>query len=190
MNLIWLLIQEHAPEAAEAAEHAPSVFALSTNVSFWTVVIFLILLGVLMKFAFPPILGYAEAREKRIQAQIDEAAAQRAEAEALLAQQREELSKARMEAQQLIAEGKVAAERVRTELLERSKAEQEQLVARAKADIVREREQAIESLRREAVDLALAAAGKLVAHKVDAEADRRLVTEYLKSVPAGTAGAA
>src|SRR5262245_50576652 len=99
MNLLWLVLQEHSEAAAE-----PNVFALTANVSFWTIVIFLILLGVLLKFAFPPILGYAAAREKRIQDALDESKRQREETERLLEQQREELNKARVEAQQIITE--------------------------------------------------------------------------------------
>jgi F-type H+-transporting ATPase subunit b len=191
MNLLMILLQEHAPEAAEAAEHAPNVFSLTASVSFWTVIIFLVLLAVLLKFAFPPILGYAAAREQRIQQALDDAKAQREETAALLEQQRAQLAEARGAAQQVIAEGKQAAERVRQELLEKTRLEQQELVERAKAEIVREREQAVEHVRREAVELAIAAAAKLVGEKIDAESDRRIVNEYLKGVgsqdPAGVA---
>lgn len=188
MNILMILLQEHA---AETAEHTPSVFQMTANVSFWTVIIFLVLLGVLLKFAFPPILGYAAAREARIQQALDDAKAQREEAESLLAQQREQLAQARSDAQQVIAEGKQAAERVRQELLEKTRVEQQELLERAKAEIAREREQAVEHVRREAVDLAIAAAAKLVGAKVDADSDRRIVSDYLDSIgsqdPAGVA---
>jgi F-type H+-transporting ATPase subunit b len=191
MNFLWLVLQEHAPEAAQAAEHAatPNVFQWTQNVSFWTLVIFIILLGVLLKFAFPPILGYANAREQRIQDALDMAKTQRAEAEQLLAQQRQELLKARTDAQQLIAEGKQAAEKVRSELLNRAKAEQEELLARARAEIEAERARALESVRREAVDLALAAASKLVEQRLDADSDRRLVTQFLDRAGAAESAA-
>ena len=183
MNLNLLAI------AAEGAE--PSIFGINAGVSFWTLIIFILLSVVLAKFAFPPILGYAAAREQRIQAALDEARRQREESEKLLEQQRKELVNARQEAQAVIAEAKQAAERVRDDLLTRAKAEQEELVARARQDIERDRQKAIESLRREAVDLALAAAGKLVGQRMNAAEDRRLVTEYLQSVDgANGAGAA
>lgn len=181
MNILWLALQEHAAEAAEG----PSVFNLVAGVSFWTVVIFLGLMAVLAKFAFPAILGYAEAREKRIQASLDDAKRQRAEAEALLAEQRKELSAARQEAQSLIAEAKQAAERTRQELLTQARTEQEELVSRAKNEIARERDKAMESVRREAVDLAMAAAAKLVQKNLTAEDDRKLVTDYLNRAEAG-----
>ena len=189
MNFLMILLQEHAAEAA--AEHAPNVFSLTANVSFWTVIIFLLLLGVLLKFAFPPILGYAAAREERIQKTLDDARVQREEAAALLEQQRAQLAEARTQAQQVIAEGKQAAERVRQELLEKTRVEQQELLERAKAEITREREKAVEQVRREAVDLAIAAAGRLLGAKVDAEADRRIVSDYLGRIGTGdTAGVA
>lgn len=186
MNLLISIIQEHAPAAAEHAE-SPNVFALTANVSFWTVIIFLILLFVLAKFAFPPILGYAAAREKRIQEAIDEAARQRAETERLLEEQRQLLASARNDAQGLISEAQKDAERVRRDLLERARVEQEEMLARARREIDDERARAIESLRREAVDLAIAAASKLVEKRVDAQEDRRIVTEFLAHVDKGAA---
>jgi F-type H+-transporting ATPase subunit b len=177
--------------AIAAAGTEPSIFGINAGVSFWTLVIFILLSVVLYKFAYPHILGYAAAREQRIQETLDDARRQREESEQLLEQQRQELLTARQEAQAMIAEGKQAAERVRDDMLARAKAEQEELVARARQDIERDRQKAIESLRREAVDLALAAAGKLIGQRVDAPEDRRLVTEYLKSVDsANGAGAA
>jgi F-type H+-transporting ATPase subunit b len=188
MNILWIALQENA---AEAAEGGPNVFNFAAGVSFWTVVIFLGLMAVLVKFAFPPILGYAAAREKRIQASLDDAKRQRAEAESLLEQQRKELATARQEAQQLIAEAKQLGERARQEVLVRARAEQEEIITRAKDEIVRERDKALESVRREAVDLAIAAASKLLEKRLDAEEDRRLVTEYLsRAAVRGPAGVA
>ena len=191
MNVLWLILQEHAPAAADAAQHAesPQVFGIMANVMTWTLIIFLILLFVLMKFAFPPILGYAEAREKRIQDALDESKRQREEAERLLETQRQELAKARGDAQLLIAEGRQGAEKIRQELLTRAKAEQEELITRAKSDIEAERLKAVESVRREAVDIALAAAAKLVGQRLDSDNDRRIVNDFLNRVGTQPAGA-
>lgn len=185
MNFLFAVLQEHAAEATEAAHEAPNVFALTTNVSFWTIIIFLVLLFVLAKFAFPPILGYAAAREKRIQDALDAAAADRAAALAALEEQRQGMLKARDEAQAVISEAQKAAERVRREMLDKAKAEQDEILARAKSEIEAERAKAIDSLRREAVELAIAAAAKLVDRKLNTDEDRRIVTEFLASVDRG-----
>jgi len=190
MTALLALVQEHAPTAAEHAE-SPNVFALTWNVSFWTVIIFAILVVVLAKFAFPPILGYAAAREKRIQDALDESKRQREEAERLLEQQRAELANARAEAQAIIAEGRQAAERIRQDLLNRARTEHEEMLTLARADIEAERARVIESMRREAVELALAAAGRLIEKRLDNEADRKLVSDFLSRAevaePAGVA---
>ncbi len=184
MKLLWLILQEQG-----AAGETPNVFAWSTSVSVWTVIIFLLLLGVLSKYAFPPILGYAAAREKRIQDTLDEAKRNREEAGRLLEEQRQELARARMDAQQVIAEGRQAAEKVRADLLIKTRAEQEELLARARADIETERLRAIESVREHAVDLALGAAAKLVEQRLDSENDRRIVNEFLARVDTQKAAA-
>lgn len=172
MNILSIVAQE-----AEQAQ--PSLFSLNLGVSAWTVVIFLILLAVLAKFAFPAILGYANAREHRIQEVLDAAARDREEAERLLAEQRRELTEGRQQAQQILAEARQTAERARVEILERARVEQEEMLARAKQEIERERERAADSLRRDAVEMALAAAGKLIGERVGSEEDRQLVRDYL-----------
>lgn len=190
MHNILRLIQE---PAAQAAEHGdPNVFNLNLGVSFWTLVIFGALMLVLAKWAFPPILGYAQAREERIQESLDEAKRARDEAQQSLEEQRRELAEARREAQQIIAQSKQDAEAVRQELLDRARSEQGELVERAKREIERERDEAVESIRQEAVELSIAAASHLVGRRLDAEEDRRLVRDFLdraqaEQKPVGTA---
>jgi F-type H+-transporting ATPase subunit b len=175
MNLILAVLQHEAAES-------PSVFNLSTNVSFWTLVIFVLLLFLLAKFAFPPILGYAAAREARIQDALDSARRDREEAQRLIDAQKQELMRAREESQQLIGEAQKAAERVRRDLLDKAKAEQEDILQRAKTEIEAERARAVDSLRREAVDLAIAGAGRLIEKKLDAQEDRRIVADFLANI--------
>lgn len=184
MNLILAVLQ-HGTEATES----PNVFNLAMNVSFWTVIIFLLLLFLLAKFAFPPILGYAAAREQRIQETLDAARQEREAAEQMVQEQRAELTRAREQGQQLIADAQKAAERIRKETLDKARGEQEELITRAKSEIEAEKARAIDALRREAVDLAIAAASKLVERKLDTEEDRRIVTEFLANVDRGQVAA-
>lgn len=184
MNILWLLVQEAEYAAAEAAE-SPNVFNLDLGTSFWTFVIFGLMMVVLAKYAFPPILGYAQAREERIQRSLDEAQQARDEAQQALEEQRRELEKARQESHEIIARGKQDAESVRQELLNKTKAEQQEVVERAKQEIERQREQALESLRRETVELSIAAASNLISRRMDAEEDRRVVREFLDRAETG-----
>ena len=181
MNLLFAILQEGA--------ESPSVFNLTTNVSFWTLVIFLILLVILAKLAFPPILGYAAAREQRIQDALDAARRDREAANELMEQQKQALLHARDEAQHVVAEAQKAGDRVRREMLDRARAEQDELIQRAKSEIEAERARAVDSLRREAVELAIAAASRLVEKKLGTDEDRRIVTEFLSNVDRGEVAA-
>jgi F-type H+-transporting ATPase subunit b len=167
-------------QAAEAAPKGP--FTISWGVSFWTLIIFGILLVALARTAWPAILKAVEEREKKIEAQI--AAAQKAneDAQRVLADYHQRLAAAKGEAQALVAEGRAAGEKLREEIMAKARLEHEELIGRARREIAAEREKAVADLRREAVELSLAAAGKVIEKNLDTEADRRMVQEYLSSL--------
>lgn len=183
MNILGVILQETG-----GPETMP-FFSLNSGVIIWTLIIFLALVFVLGKWAWKPILGTLEARERRIQEILDAAARDRAEAEKALEEHRRQLAESRQQAQQMMAEGREAAEKVRQEMLESARRQQEELLARTRDDIRREREVAIAQLRREAVDLSLAAASRLVEKRLDSADDRRLVQEYLTRLDSERDGA-
>ena len=161
---------------------APSPFAVNSGLVIWTWVVFVVLLFLLKKFAFPAILKATEERERTIARQLDEAAKDNAEAKALLDENRRLLAEARTQAQAMMAEAKSAAEKERTTAIDKTRHEQDELLERARRDIAAERDKALTDLRREAVDLSLAAAGRLIGQKLDAASDRSLVEGYLASL--------
>lgn len=168
---------------SETPAGAPtSPFDVNFGLFFWTWIVFLVLLFLLKKFAWPQIIGSVEAREKRLADQIAETARLQEEAKRLVEQNQKALADAHGQASALLAEAKAQSERERAAAVERTKAEQDELLARARRDIGAERDRAISELRSEAVDLSLAAASKLVGERLDSEADRKLVTSYLTSL--------
>lgn len=173
-----------APASALAQEEGGKVNLLSPSggLMLWTLIIFAVLLWILARFAFKPMLAAVEAREKSLQDAIDKARNDREEAERVLAEHRRQLEAARNEAQRLIVEGRATAEQLRTELLEQTHAQQQEMLERARRDIETEKEKAIHALQREAVDLALAGAGKVIERNLDSEANRKLVETYLASL--------
>ena len=176
---VLLLLQEAAGNASKAPA---SPFDVNFGLFIYTWAIFLALFLVLRKYAWPAILQFTEDREKRIAQQLSEAEKNRAESARLLEEQKKLLAEARSAAQGVMAEAKGFAEKERTAALEKTRHEQEALLDRARREIVAEREKAVAELRREAVDISLAAASKLVGQRFDAEADRKLVSEYLGSL--------
>jgi F-type H+-transporting ATPase subunit b len=168
----------------QEAEHAgpSSPFEVNPGLTIWTLVVFVVLMLVLKKYAFPAILKTTEERERTIARQLGEAEKANTEARALLEENRKLLAQARTQAQALVAEAKSAAEKERASAIEKTRHEQDELLARARRDIADERDKALTELRREAVDLSLAAAAKLIGQRLDSGADRALVEGYIASL--------
>lgn len=172
-----------ATPAFAAAEGGPvNLLEPHAGLIFWTIVLFVSTLLVLRKFAWGPILSAVEGRERALADAMAAAERDRNEAAKLVAEQKAAIEAARTEAQRYIAEGRATAESMRSEMLEQTRQQQAELLDRARKEIESEKVKAIDELRREAVDLALAGAGKLIGQKLDADADRRLVEQYLASL--------
>jgi F-type H+-transporting ATPase subunit b len=187
-----LLLASATPLLAQE-EHAGGPVNLlepHAGLMFWTLLIFVVLLFVLTRFAFGPITRAVEARERALEEAIEGAKRDRDEAARVLAEQRAALESSRGEAQRLLAEGRAAAEKMRADLLGQARAEAEEAKNRALRDIEAERERAIADLRREAVDLALAGASKVIERNLDDAANRQLVESFLASVSASPSGGA
>ncbi len=177
-----LLVAATATPALAQEAHKVDLLSPSYGLMVWTLIIFVVLLAVLTKFAFKPITAAVEAREQALQAAIDAARRDREDAARLLAEHRANLDASRAEGQKLIADARLAAERVRTELVEQAHAEQAKMLERARAEIDAERAKAIAELRKEAVELAIMGAGKVIGQNLDRDANRKLVESFLASV--------
>jgi F-type H+-transporting ATPase subunit b len=166
-------------------EGGGGVYDMNTGLSVWTLIVFAGLLFLLGKFAWGPILGAVEAREKGIQSALDEAAQRNAEAAKLLEEHKAQLADARRQASELIAEGRAAGDSVRKEIEEKARTEGQAIIERARAEIERERDAALEMLRKESVELAIAAASRLMQENLDQPKDRALVERYLSQLGGG-----
>jgi F-type H+-transporting ATPase subunit b len=160
----------------------------NTGLMFWTLLIFVLLMFILARYAFKPLTAAVEARERALEEAITQAKADRDKASALLADQTKALDAARAEAQKLIAESRVTGEKLRNEMLEQTKQQQHDLLDRARAEIDNERKRAIADLRREAVELAIAGASKVIERNLDDQSNRKLVEGFLATVPSTVRG--
>jgi F-type H+-transporting ATPase subunit b len=174
---------------AQGGEGGGGLYDINTGLSVWTLIVFGILVFVLGRYAWGPILSAMDAREMGIQSKLDEAEARNEDAARLLAEHKEQLADARRQAHELIAEGKAAGDKVRKEIEEKARAEAQAIVDRARQEIERERDAALDTIRREAVDLALAAASRLIRENLDQPKDRELVEQYLGELGGGGAQA-
>ena len=149
---------------------------------FWTVVIFLGVWFLLAKFAWKPLLGAVEARERGIREHLDGARKERDEAQRLLEEHKALVAQARKERADAVEVGRRDAERVKAEILEEARVQRDQLAKQAEAQLDAVVRQARAELKGAAADLAIQAAGKLLATNLDDATQRRLVEDYLSDL--------
>jgi F-type H+-transporting ATPase subunit b len=159
------------------------MLSIEPGLLIWTIITFIVLLVVLRKVAWKPLLTALEQREDTIRNSLEEAQRARREAEQILAENQRILAEATRESVRIIEQGRVEAERLRTSITEQTQTEARRLIDDARRGITRERQLAIQELKATAADLALAAAGRLLSTTVTDAEHRRLVAEFIERFP-------
>jgi F-type H+-transporting ATPase subunit b len=140
---------------------------------------FLILLYLLNRFLFKPVMARLDERSANIKQGLEDAETARRD-RALAREEREAaLSEARKEAADMLARANKIADDTRREILEEARTEAERVSAKAREEIVAEKDKAMAEIRGQVADLALEAAAKLVRSDMNATTQRRLVEEFL-----------
>jgi F-type H+-transporting ATPase subunit b len=145
-------------------------------------VIFLILLALLRKYALGPVMGIMKQREDHIANQLDSAEKSNAEAMKLVEDQKKELVAARKEAQELLEKARKQADVQRDQIVAAAKAEAENMKENAKREITREKELAIQSVQQQVASLSVLIASKVLEKEVKSEDQSAIFEQYLKEV--------
>jgi F-type H+-transporting ATPase subunit b len=143
-----------------------------------------LLVVVLSKYAWGPIVKMLDERERTIREAIEQAKKERAEAERMLAEQTASLSAAQREGAALAQQSRQEVEVLRADLTARARKEADDLVASARQQIQDEKAKALAELKGQVVDLAIDAARRLIQSSLDEKAQRALVEEYIATLPA------
>jgi F-type H+-transporting ATPase subunit b len=170
------------PLAAEEDSGGSFLVSPALGLMIWTLVLFLIVMYVLGKYAFPPIRKALEKRANAISENIEASRREREEAEKLLQEYRQRLKEAREQADDIMARSRKAGEAAVAEATTEGKAKREELVAAARKDIETETRRSLEQIRKEVADLTVLATEKITRKSLDAEDQKRLVEEALAEV--------
>ncbi|MDM5201374.1 F0F1 ATP synthase subunit B [Fictibacillus enclensis] len=141
---------------------------------------FFILMLLLRKYAWGPLMGIMKERQNFITNEIEAAEASRKEAEEHLAKQIEELKQAREEARAIIENAKKQGEAQGEAIIQASREEAERVKESALADIASEREKAVATLRKEVASLSVMIASKVIAKELDERSQEKLIQDYLQ----------
>ena len=148
----------------------------------WTILTFLLLLTVLAKFAWKPLLKMLKDREDLIRSSLEDAEKAQSELANLNAERDEIINKARSEAQSILSEGKVAASKLKDETLKAAKDQAKSILTDAEKQIRIEKHKVIEEIKSEVVDLSLSVAEKLIKKNISREDNQTLIDESLENV--------
>jgi F-type H+-transporting ATPase subunit b len=152
---------------------------LDPGLFIWTIVTFLVLLGLLAKFAWRPLLAALDERQASIRKSLDDAQQAKLELERVQHESTQIIAKARVDADAIVSTSRADAERLRQVLRDTARNEAAAILRNAEKQIELQTLQAIRQIRTEAVDLSVAIAEKLIGRHLSREDNERLIQETI-----------
>lgn len=146
------------------------------------IVNFLLLVVILAKFAYKPLMQGLADRQQKIADAIDTAERERREAEQLKLEYKQHLVEARAKAQAIVETAEKLAEENKEEILKSARAESAHILQKAQEEVMRERELALAQLRSDVVAMSMAAATKIVKEKMDTELNASIVSDFIEKL--------
>jgi F-type H+-transporting ATPase subunit b len=157
---------------------------LDPGLFIWTIATFLVLLTLLAKFAWGPLLKVLDERQAVIRKSLDDAQQARLELERLQRESAQIIAQARTDADNIVTQSRADAERLRQELRQSARNEAATIVKNAERQIELQTQQALRQIRQEAVDLSVMIASKLLGRNLTREDNDRLIQQTLEQFEA------
>ncbi|NUN10124.1 MAG: F0F1 ATP synthase subunit B [Ignavibacteriaceae bacterium] len=168
--------------AAYSEGEGGGLLSVNPGLAFWTVLIFLLLLLILKKFAWKPILESLDERENKIKESLESAEKARNDAQVLIEENRKNLAKAEEEAKKIIEESRTYAERVKTQIMEDSKAQAAKVIENATAEIDRKRQEMFSDLKNQIADISVEIAEKIIRKNLDKTAQSDIINKSIDEI--------
>jgi F-type H+-transporting ATPase subunit b len=181
LPFLFLLFAAVPLMAAEEGETL-SPFAGNVGNAVWTLAIFVIVVAILGRFAWGPVLSLLKQREEFIHKSLTDAKKDRDEAEARLKDYAVKLQTSQAEAVAIVERARQDAERLRDELRQRAHSEADTMIKNAEREIELQTKQAVRQIREEAVGLSVSIASKLLQRNVTKEDNEKLIADALKEI--------
>ena len=149
---------------------------------FWTIAVFLVLLFLLKKFAWGPLLTALDERQAGIRKSLEDADTAKRELAEVQARASALIGQARTEADTILSEARADGTRIRQELRGAAQKEAEAITRNAQQQIQLERDRAVTEIRRQAAELSVMIASKLIRRNLTREDNAALIDEALQQV--------
>ena len=150
----------------------------------WTIATFLVLVGLLAKFAWRPLLAALEQRQDAIRRSLDDVRQAKQDLERVHAESAKILAQARTEADSIVSATRADVNAFREEMRQKARADADGIVKNAERQIEQETARALQQIRHEAVDLSVSIASKLLQRNVSKDDNARLIEDAFKQIEA------
>jgi F-type H+-transporting ATPase subunit b len=160
-----------------------------TGLMVWTVVTFVLVVLVLGRFAWKPILGALEDRENKIREDLKSAEDSRAAAEKMRQDYEREMAAVEARTRELIGAAQKEAQRLREEMLKAAQDESAKLSEKTRQQLAEEQRKLVRELRAEVAAISVGAAEKLLRKSVDKSAQEKFVDEAMADFEKWSQGA-
>ena len=151
----------------------------------WTILTFLVLLTLLAKFAWGPLLKALESRQETIRRSLDDAQKAKAELERIQQESAQIVRQARVDADAIITQSRADGAQLREEIRAKAKEDADGIIKNAERQIQLETTRAIQQIRHEAIDLSVEIASKIIQRNLTKEDNQRLIDEAIRQVGSG-----
>jgi F-type H+-transporting ATPase subunit b len=172
-------------EHAEGGHANTNPLSIDPDLAIVTVLVFLLLLIVLRKFAWKPIITGLDKREHHVAEQLDEAERRNREAEQMLQKYQTQLATASEQVKQMLEEARKSAEAHREQELARTQEAVKRERERAVAEIEAATGRALQEVANKAADTAITLAGRIVRRELKKDDHAALVTQAIDQFPGG-----
>ena len=155
---------------------------VSTGLVFWSAITFLLLLFLMKKFLWGPLIENLDRRETMIHDSVKKAEETQQKSEEALKDYNKKLAEAREEVRQIVAAGKESAEKAKADILVEAGKKSASLLEKAKKEIAAERSDAINQIKQVVVDISISAAEKMLKRNLNADDQIKLIEETMQGM--------
>ena len=182
LKVLTIIFLVNFSYAAESADDSNPLLVLDPGLFVWTILSFLLLMFLLSKFAWKPLLKMLNEREEKIRTAIEKAENAEKKLETLNEQGEKLLSDARSESQKLLLSTKETAQNLKEEIEREAKQKATSIIDQARLQIQAEKNQVLSEIKNELSSFSIMIAEKLIKKNINKDDNMKLINESIEKV--------
>ncbi len=164
------------------ASEGGSLIDVNPGLIFWTAITFILLLLILKKFAWKPILSALSQREDAIKDSLEKAEKAKEEAQKILQENQASITKAEEESKKIIEQNRAYADKLKEQMLKDSKVQAQKIIEDASSEIERKKEETFNELKTKVAEIVIQAAEKILSENLNKDSNKKLVNKYIDEI--------